>query len=169
MKVSICENPECGRSFPYYDDLGRVRTLCPKCRKENNNKSKRAWDARQTKGIKVNPVKGENAVPLLLTTEEVARRLGISRRTAQREEMSALSKIRSSAPLLKAWRSLLESGFDFGNVPELDELLEEWQGALSRWWTIHDQLRGQGLNEAADECLREIEPFQAKLNEFLSR
>ncbi|HEX3800277.1 MAG TPA: hypothetical protein VH413_16395 [Verrucomicrobiae bacterium] len=188
LTTGICD--KCGEPFDYL--RGRKRRLfCPRCLVENNRdsktrhrKSRELGDsklqacAKRPMGASYRPHRAKAAkrcydptdAVAKMSTEEIARREGVSAQAIQKTLQKALGMIRKSPELKNLWALFTEEGRP---VPKAEtdygEQILEWQLELARWYELYEQINEPETQEEAAAVLAEIQKFSERIGVLIEK
>ena len=177
LKIFRCRG--CGEKFPYQT---RRPKYCAECGRLKLNQNALRWknrtrrQTRQTlrKGDREEKFTGKSGFVSMvggMSQAEIARELGLTKRTVEQVEREVLHKIRHNPELKKIWTILREELADGGQLPDGGPMgvaaksgqLLDYQPDLARWWRLYDRLTEAECPEEAAECRAEIERFHQAL------
>jgi hypothetical protein len=162
----------CGKAFQYERvPGGRRRTVCPGCQRANMQAHNRRRGERimslpteeQTEDLTKDGLTG-------LSREDAAWRLGISTKSVEYAERSALAKIRQHPEAKELFRLWKSDGTPIpGPQREVGEVLLEWQIEAAAWRAKAERLLQRGLSEEAEEMRQLIEEFQGEMGKVMGK
>jgi hypothetical protein len=163
---------QCGADFSFPPPkTGRPRTVCDRCRKENQRKAEQRLNRASPfgKGLgatldnirRAGQIGGANR-------DRVARILGISERGVRQIEAQAMAKIRSNGELMELWRECREQGIPLVDQTNAEDLLD-YQIEVIRLYEVHERTIICGLKAEEIECQKEIERCQEAIARALGR
>jgi hypothetical protein len=188
----------CGRAFVYYvtaDRRPKLRRRCPYHHWKKKNAIKKAYNdaVRNKKPGELKLVgkysRHSNVTGVIKKSHaEIARALNMKRHEVEDLERSATLKIRNNPELKKLWSSLKEvlaDGCQENGLAALQGLITdereqgmrllEYQAGVVEFWEEHDRIveemekTGRDCSSETVECLNEIQRFQQKIAEAISR